>query len=587
MSALEFILLMLFIIGLLTSAYYASICLPVVLEKSQPRRYADPERNYLIPPEHIDVNENKPEPVVTAPVGFVDGDGQHQLNPDDSYPSAPNKSRSLNGEDYRASSDNTCNPASYDDEVPQNIRQLERLQQCRSESDRSAPERTSLLQGDNEDGLIVCEPSVRSKNTGEPIPPTCAKPAHTFIPIVAVGMRSPPQPETHTEEGEAQPMNLSCKPSANSTEHVPSHTVVSAPEPQNVPPAMSMSQSHPPSHVVVTVPQPLNAPPLMMAPVYDEPSGDEQPTVSLQQQLHPVTVTVRPSDDLEGTSNLENPAEVRPSSESPYGWAESVTKDETDDPNVRNDDLPLLGEDKVADAVVEGRPEVLSLEPQISDTPTDSPTPSDEMPEICPNFDQAGNEGTDSSEPEITEYSFEIGPLVPSTNSILEDEISTVSNVQVLSYVSLDESSIVETEASASDSTRVQVGDACTGSDAADLESNDGQLDEGEEADGADELDEIDAPHAASLNAGHHSPDLLRRSPDGDSLKSSEMEASSPPNSPQKVNVAQSSERQANVVDVNEVQSSEARSNGGGVHEAQRCEDSKGAQSKLVAESAV
>ncbi|XP_018024648.1 uncharacterized protein LOC108680354 [Hyalella azteca] len=525
MSALEYILLMLFIIGLLTCAYYAAICLPVVLEKALPSRYVDPERNYLIPEDGSDRNENNSESLNIANSGKP---SQSKLNLNESYPSAPDTSKLQNEGDSFQSGDiassgdvkkhSLCLQSYEDEEVPQNIRKLERLQQCRAESARTAPDRVSLLQGDDEDGLVVREPSVRSKHTGQPISPANFSPI--VIPMTKMGTPSAPShDERESEVFSSQPMNLSCKPNASSCEQLPSHSVVIVPRPQSVPPAMSMSKTHPPSHIVVTMPQPL-----MVAPVYDEPSGDEQPVNSLQQYLNApptVNVTVQPTEGKQEPEEFDVPSMIRPLSGSPYGWRDSVAEHEQD-AGVRQSSSSLE-KTKCNQDAEKIHPGAKITESELADVPCNTSVLSDDDPQ---NFSKYDHDESDSSDPEITEYNFEVpNELMPSANAVLADEIFTTPNVQVLSYASIDEASILETDASASDSIRVQVGDADGGSDTVDRDSNDDQLEEVDDTVPSERKE-------SGLDHQSHSPDLLRRSPDGDSLHSADCEGSASGRSP-------------------------------------------------------
>lgn len=543
MSAAAYILLVLGIIGLLMGCYYGLLCYPILKQDNTENRPINPERKHLIS-DNPDHNDNStPSAPETVPDDIPIRPIPKQSKLEDAYPSVPNSSHSLNADDSFGSEvpiaaasialhkkidePDRASPSIKESVIAENIQKRSKQVEINYEVYEMNP----LLHGDDEDGLIVYPQTARSKTTEEPVPPP--KPPHITIKVAETerditSVEKPPQSIEPLEQNRS-----------TSEEHVPKHIVLTMYEPQIVPPEVNMATSHPPSHMVVTVAQPLNVPPLMVAPVYDEPPLDEQPAASLQHQLYPIISNS--CDDHSICIAEAKPSEIPESQQShAYGWNDNVSpeekmertgvensRNEENEPEIiacKNSTLPIV----VGEIVKVTPTKEINIATQNAESFTAASNESIQASHL-PNDDLS--DGTDTSEGEITEYTFETDLQLPSTSAALADEIGASSEVKIVRYSSINESVLMEGDASINDSTRVHVGDL----------DHETVLNK--------DIKQLTTEQVVEERAVAPDLSISRQSPDGDSLKSldgengtspvKELQSSSPKDKTQSISAVQ------------------------------------------------
>ena len=523
MSAAAFILLVLGFIGLAMGAYYFMLCYPVV-KQCQDNAEAvsiDSERKYLISAtaDHNDNStpsapSNVPDDTLARPIreNFL----PHDFN--SAYPTIAPSNQSLEeslccerqgipiagacGEQLNRLEEPDCGTLLV--RGPLKVNNMQEIPEGH-ESQEMVP----LIHNDDEDGLIVYKPSVKSKNLEE----INSESLHGVIPVSEI-YENKDTVSSDTDRMKTQQIYLPNQDS--SVDHVREHIVLTMHQPITIPPALHMSTSHPPSHMIVTIAQPLNVPSLMVAPIYDEPPL-EQPTNSLQQQLNPiVAISTTPSvvDNISENSNHVTAPN--------YGWNDAIESEKDKNEDVNEDVIVGKSAEKInqeskqttSPVIIEEITKIGSL-----DTTKLVEKVADHLFENENSRKDDNSEETDTSEGEITEYNFETAHLLPSTKTILEGEIGAISEVKIVRYTSKEgEGSCDDADASVNDSTRVHFGDPVDDlNDSKDEKLINSNL--------------VDRQQPQPVKNDFSGPDLTisRQSPDGDSLKSLEGEHASFP----------------------------------------------------------
>lgn len=533
---------MLCVIGLIALLYYGLLCYPVIAQKSKVPSY-DVEQRYLLPlsADHNDNNEAAPAVPVVVPTAQAEPQGTRKS--DECYPSVPNSSQSPHEDDSFGSAD-------VSQEVSGSKQRLDEPDCAyipivkkegfppREGKGQNRSESVPLLHGDEEDGLILCQPSSVSKNSGQHTPSneTDASPSEPTADILQNGNDSPCKSNLQPV---SVPIDIQVDPSqqTSSVIQLPDHTAVTISEPIKIPPQENMSVSHPPLHMIVSIPQPLNAPPLMVAPIYDEPPIDQSP-VCLQQPLHSIVV---PVNVIPPPIELETYQETTPVHRSDaYGWKDHeevpvIVKTETDQ-LLETDQPQKLSQEELLQQESPREPAVALTAAAVpmtvsavrpapqevndGDCGESSDTSSNASPAVSPRS-KGSCTLSESSEPELNEYTFETGRKSLTITTVIENEIGSASNVQILRYTRIDDSVGLEGDASVSDSMRVLVGDP--------VDLDDLQTESMKDSDVSGKVSpEPNEQGSAPVQSSSRTIDLAiaRRSPDGDSMKSDEEDES-------------------------------------------------------------